>query len=64
MELLGIAISKGIEACIKLDFALLFSPLPSPYFIIVAENIADGRHACANKTQSTFRITVFIRFDS
>lgn len=54
----------GIEACIKLNCALLFSPLPSPYFVIVTENLADGRHACANKSSSTFRITVLIRFDS
>lgn len=46
MGLLGIAISTGIEACIKLNCALLFSPLPSPYFIIVTENLLmDGMHA-------------------
>jgi hypothetical protein len=48
--LLGITILTGIESCTKLNFALLFSPLPAPYFIVVTEKLADGRHACANKS--------------
>jgi hypothetical protein len=49
MGLLGITIPTAIEACIKFNFALLFSPAPAPYFIVVTENLADGRHTCANK---------------